>query len=59
MKIELDDVESIHETTLTIRGSRRRTTVPLEIVEFMKLKNGDKIRWVALKNGTVFVTKAK
>ena len=59
MEIELDEVKSIHETTLTIRGSRRRTTVPSEIVEFMKLENRDKIRWVALKNGTIFVTKTK
>lgn len=57
MKIDLDEVESIHETTLTIRGSRRRTTVPVEIVEIMGLKNGDKIRWIAMRNGTFFVMK--
>ena len=33
MRVDLDDVYFITETTVTIRGSRRRTTVPKEIVE--------------------------
>jgi len=53
MKIELDDAKCIAETSITIKGSRRRITVPSEIVEIMNLKDGDKVRWVALKNGTV------
>ncbi len=57
MKVDLDDVRSIHETTLTIRGARRRTTVPAEIVDLMGLVNGDKLRWIAMKNGAFFVMK--
>ena len=59
MKLELDDVICIKETGLTLKGSRRRTTVPAEVVELLKLKNGDKIRWVVLKDGTIYVFKAK
>ena len=33
MKIELDDVRCIKEAAITIRGSRRRITVPSEVVE--------------------------
>jgi hypothetical protein len=53
MKIELDDAKCIAETAITIKGSRRRITVPSEIVEIMNLKDGDKVRWVALKDGQV------
>ena len=53
MKIELDDVKCIAETAITIKGSRRRITVPSEIVEIMKLKNGGKLRWIVLNNGHV------
>ena len=49
MKVDLNDVEYITETSLTIRGTRRRTTVPKVIVDMLKLKNGDKIRWVFFK----------
>ena len=56
MKIELDDVVHIQETALTIRNSRRRTTVPAEVVDILGLKNGDRIRWVVLRDGRVLVT---
>jgi hypothetical protein len=59
MQIELDDVICIKETGLTIKGSRRRTTVPAEVIDLFKLKDGDKIRWVVLKNGTIYVFKVK
>ena len=59
MKLELDDVKCIKETGLTIKDSRRRTTVPAEVIELLKLKNGDKIRWVVLNDGTVYVFKVK
>lgn len=58
MKVDLDEVKCITETTLTIRGSRRRTTVPLEITELLGLEKGDKLRWVAMNDGTIFITKA-
>jgi bifunctional DNA-binding transcriptional regulator/antitoxin component of YhaV-PrlF toxin-antitoxin module len=59
MKIDTDDVICIKETSLTIRGSRRRTTVPSELVELLKLKDGDKIRWIVLKDKTTYVQKVK
>jgi len=59
MQINMDDVEYITETALTIRGSRRRTTVPKVIVDKLELMNGDKIRWIFLKDGNLLITKVK
>ena len=59
LEVNLDEVEYITEATLTIRGTRRRTTVPKVIVEKLKLKNGDKIRWVCFKNDNILITKVK
>lgn len=56
-KINIDEVEFISETTLTIRESRRRTTVPKEIVDTLSLKNGDKIRWILFDDGKVMISK--
>lgn len=58
MKLNLKDIVHFQETTLTVRGSRRRTTVPREILDFFGLKDKDSIRWVLLKDGTVRVTPA-
>ena len=55
MQINLDEVEYITETTLTIRGARRRTTVPKEIVEHFGLKDGDRIRWILFKDNTLII----
>jgi len=59
MKIDLDEVKCIKETAITIRGSRRRITVPSEVVELLKLKDGDKLRWVVLNDRTISITKVK
>ena len=59
MQVNLDDVEYVTETSLTIRGSRRRTTVPKVIVEKLRLKDGDRIRWILFKDGKVMVMKVK
>lgn len=59
MKIELDEIRCIKDTALTVKGSRRRITVPSEIVELLKLKNGDKLRWIVFKNGMVQLQKVK
>jgi bifunctional DNA-binding transcriptional regulator/antitoxin component of YhaV-PrlF toxin-antitoxin module len=59
MKIDLDEVKCIKESAITIRGSRRRITVPSEVVDLLKLKDGDKLRWVVLNNGSVSITKVK
>jgi bifunctional DNA-binding transcriptional regulator/antitoxin component of YhaV-PrlF toxin-antitoxin module len=55
MQINLDDVAYITETSLTIRGTRRRTTVPKEIVEHFKLKDRHKIMWILFKDDTVAI----
>ena len=57
MKIELDDVRCIKDTAMTIIGSRRRLTVPSEVVEILKLKNGDKLRWILFNDGNVQIRK--
>lgn len=58
-KVKLEDVVHIEETALTVRGYRRRTTVPSRIFRFLKLKDGDTLRWIATKDGTVLLTKVK
>ena len=55
----MDDVEYITETSTTIRGSRRRTTLPKYIVDKLGIKDGDKIRWILFKDDTVILTKVK
>ena len=59
LEINLDEVSYITETTLTIRGTRRRTTVPKNIVDKLKLQNGDKIRWILFKNDNISISKVK
>jgi len=59
MKIELEDVTCITDTAMTIIGSRRRITVPSEVVEILKLKNGDKLRWIVFKDGNVQLQRVK
>jgi len=59
MKVDLEDIRCITDTALTIRGSRRRITVPSEVVEILNLKDGDKIRWIVFKNGSVNLVKVK
>ena len=59
MKVELEDVRCITDTALTIRGSRRRVTVPAEVVEILKLKNADKLRWIVFNDGNIQIHKVK
>jgi len=59
MKVELEDVRCITDTALTIRGSRRRITVPSEVIEILKLKNGDKLRWIVFNDGDIKIQKVK
>lgn len=58
MQVNMDYVEYVTETALTIRGSRRRTTVPKVIVDKFELRNGDKIRWLLFKDAAL-ITKVK
>jgi antitoxin component of MazEF toxin-antitoxin module len=59
MKVELDDLKCITDTSITIRGSRRRMTVPSDVVELLNLKDGDKLRWTVFKNGDIQISKVK
>ena len=42
-----------------IRGTRRRNTVPKVIVDKLELMDGDKIRWILFKDGSILITKVK
>jgi len=59
MKVEVDQIRCITDTAITIRGSRRRMTVPSEVVELLKLKDGDKLRWIVFNDGSIHIKKVK
>lgn len=42
-----------------IRGTRRRNTVPKVIVDKPELMNGDKIRRILFKDGSILIVKVK
>ena len=56
MKINLDDVAYVGETSVTIRQSRRRITIPKEIIDRLDIKDGDKIRWVLFNDGRLCIS---
>ncbi|MHA1775230.1 MAG: AbrB/MazE/SpoVT family DNA-binding domain-containing protein [Promethearchaeota archaeon] len=58
-KIDIDEVTFISETSLTIRESRRRTTVPKQIVDALNLKDGDRIRWILFHDNRILITKVQ
>lgn len=53
----LEDVDFIEITSMTVRGSRRRTTVPKKVFEKLHLLDKDKLRWTTFKDGRVFLEK--
>lgn len=57
MQVDLDDVVCLQDTAITIKGARRRVTVPADIVDFLELEDKDKIRWIALRDGRVMLEK--
>jgi len=57
MKVDMNDVEYVTETSITIRGTRRRTTVPKIIVDKLAIKDKDKLRWMLFKDGSILITK--
>jgi len=59
MKVELENVKCITETAITIRGSRRRITVPSEVVDILNLKDSDRLRWIVFKDGAINISKVK
>ena len=50
MQVDFDGCEYTTETSLTIRGSRRRTAVPKVIVEKLRLKDGGRAGWILFKD---------
>ncbi len=58
-RISLDDVILIEESTITVRGYRRRITIPSGIFKNLKLKDKDTLRWVLLKNNKIIIQKKK
>jgi len=59
MKVDLNEIRCVTDTSITIRGSRRRMTVPSEVVDLLKLEDGDKLRWIVFKNGSIHIQKAR
>jgi AbrB family looped-hinge helix DNA binding protein len=59
MQIDLKEVRFISETSITIRGSRRRVTVPKEIADYFRLLDGDKVVWVLFNDGRLALVPKK
>lgn len=59
MNIDLDQVSYIGETSVTIRKSRRRITIPKEVVENLGIRDGDRVRWVLFVDGRLCMTKVE
>ena len=59
MQIDLNEVKFISETSITIRGSRRRVTVPKNIVDHLRLQDGDKFIWILFNDGRLVLTSKK
>ena len=59
MQVNLDEVEYITETSITIRGSRRRITLPKEIVRHFGLEDGDRIMWILFKDDRLIIVPKK
>jgi bifunctional DNA-binding transcriptional regulator/antitoxin component of YhaV-PrlF toxin-antitoxin module len=54
-----DNVLAIEETRVTVRKYRHRTTVPTKIFKLLELKDGDTLRWIAMKDGKILIEKTK
>ncbi|MCK4718116.1 MAG: hypothetical protein KAT70_05550, partial [Thermoplasmata archaeon] len=59
MKVDLKNVLYVSETVVTVRGARRRTTVPAKIMESCGISGGDTLRWALLEDGTLLITPMK
>jgi len=53
----LEDVLYVEETRVTVRKYRHRTTVPARIFKLLKLKEGDSLRWIAMRDGRILIEK--
>ncbi len=54
----LGDVLYIEETKVTVRKYRHRTTVPARVFKFLKIKDGDSLRWITMKDGKILIEKS-
>ena len=59
LEVDLGSLRFVSETALTVRGTRRTTTVPKAIVEAMGLREGDRLRWVMFEDRTILLTRAR
>jgi len=59
IQVNLDEVEYITETSITIRRARRRTTVPKEIVDHFGLDDGDRLMWILFKDDRLILVPKK
>jgi bifunctional DNA-binding transcriptional regulator/antitoxin component of YhaV-PrlF toxin-antitoxin module len=57
VKVDFDDIAFIEETAVTVRSYRHRTTVPSRVFKHLDLKQGDMIRWIVLRDGSVILSK--
>ncbi len=54
---EYDDILCMEETTVTARSYRHRTTIPAKIFRMLRLTQGDKLRWLVLRDGSILLSK--
>ena len=59
MKIDLEEVEYLTETSITIRRARRRITVPKEVVDHFGLEDGDRFIWILFKDDKLVLVPKK
>ena len=52
-----ENILYIEETKITVRKYRHRTTVPAKIFELLRIEDGDILRWIAMKDGKIFIEK--
>ena len=54
---DYDDILWMEETTVTARSYRHRTTIPAKIFRMLQLSQGDRLRWLVLKDGSILLSK--
>ncbi len=54
---EYDDILWMEETTVTARSYRHRTTIPAKIFRMLHLSQGDRLRWIVLRDGSILLSK--
>ncbi|OPL18232.1 MAG: hypothetical protein AVO35_06930 [Candidatus Aegiribacteria sp. MLS_C] len=59
MQIDLNEVAFVGETSVTIRNSRRRLTIPKDIVDKLGILDGDRVRWVLFNDGRLSISRVR